>query len=293
MTASHPTPLPHPITGDLFDSPVPPGTGWPGDPATSNTPVCHTAEDIAARADQARSHGDLTELEAAISVCSVCDRLVDWRQSLAVHKRAAFADQPYWSRPVPSFGNPDARRVIVGLAPSAHGSNRTGRNFTGDPAGRWLYRALYKAGACTREESIAAGDGMEITAARVVPPVHCAPPHNKPTTEEKATCRTWFSTELSMIRPVAILALGQIGWTSVFQAGAALGWEGISPRPKFGHNVTATVTTGWGPLTVVGCYHPSQRNTSTKLLTEPKLDAAMRTFLAIAIGGEHEEHDED
>ncbi|HIW95645.1 MAG TPA: uracil-DNA glycosylase, partial [Candidatus Corynebacterium gallistercoris] len=208
--------LPHPITGELFASPVPPGTGWPEDPATPSTPASATPEDIAARATEARTPDELQEF---VSVCAACPRLVQWREELAVTKRAAFADQPYWSRPVPSFGAADSRRVIVGLAPSAHGSNRTGRNFTGDPAGEWLYRALFKAGACTAPRSVAAGDGMELTEARIIPPVHCAPPKNVPSAQEKSTCRLWFTKELELIRPLRILALGQVGWDSVFQAG--------------------------------------------------------------------------
>ena len=299
--------LPHPVTGQKFPTPVPPGSGWPGDPARSDTPVCRSREDIL-RATKLvtgesveRAHGAMPstthaghsndnsgegsptppqQLQAFISVCEACPRLVGWRRQLGEEKRAAYSDQPYWSRPVPSFGNPQARRVIVGLAPSGHGSNRTGRNFTGDPSGRWLYRSLFKAGACTRETSEAAGDGMEVTGARIIPPVHCARPENKPTPTEMETCRQWFVREMQLIQPVAILALGQIGWNSVFQAGAALGWEGIRPRPKFGHNTSVRVMADWGEVAVIGCYHPSQRNTSTKLLTEEKLDAAIATFLA-------------
>lgn len=273
--------LPHPVTGELFASPVPPGMGWPEDPASPSTPVCMTDEDIASRAAVARTPA---ELQKFVSVCGACSRLVEWREELAVKKRATFKDQPYWSRPVPSFGNPGSRRVIVGLAPSAHGSNRTGRNFTGDPAGEWLYRALYKAGACSAPRSVATGDGMELRQARIIPPVHCAPPQNKPTSQEKSTCRLWFSRELELIQPHTILALGQVGWDSVFQAGRLLGWNGVSPQPKFGHLARAQAEAQWGLVDVVGCYHPSQRNTATKLLTEEKLDAAVELFLERSLG---------
>ncbi|WKD62171.1 Uracil DNA glycosylase superfamily protein [Corynebacterium ciconiae DSM 44920] len=273
------TPAPHPITGQCFSSPVPPGTGWPEDPATAATPVAHSANHCAQLAASAET---VQQLQAVVSVCAACPRLVEWRAHVARTKRAAFRDQPYWSRPVPSFGSTTARRVIVGLAPSAHGSNRTGRNFAGDPAGEWLYRALFKAGACNQPESVAAGDGLQLSGARIIPAVHCAPPGNAPHAEEKHTCRAWSVREMELLQPVAILALGRIGWDSVFQIGRRLGWEGVSPRPRFGHNTTATVRAEWGEVRVVGCYHPSQRNTATGLLSEEQLDAAVTTFMAVA-----------
>lgn len=175
------TPLPHPRIATLFESPVAPGSGWPGDPASPDTPVAKSAEDAARIA---ASCSEFEDLDAAISVCRACPRLVTWREDIAVTKRAQWRDEPYWGRPVPSFGDPSARMVIIGLAPAAHGANRTGRMFTGDQSGDWLYRALYDADIASQAQSIDAADGLTLHDCRIIAPVHCAPPDNWPRPDE-------------------------------------------------------------------------------------------------------------
>ena len=267
-------PLPHPITGQPFASPVPPGTGWPGDPATASTPVA-TASDAVARLAATALRA---ELDAAVTVCRACPRLVAWREDVAATKRSSFADQPYWGRPVPSFGDPDAAALVVGLAPAAHGANRTGRMFTGDRSGDWLYAALFRAGFANQPHATHAGDGLVLTGLRIIAPVHCAPPDNKPTTEEKATCAPWLDRDLELAAPhvTAIMALGSIAWDSTLAAARRLGWAVPRPKPRFGHAAEATLALPNGnPVRLVGCYHVSQQNTFTGKLTEPMLDAAI------------------
>ena len=267
-------PLPHPITGQPFASPVPPGTGWPGDPATASTPVANTPDAVARLAATASR----AELDAAVTVCRACPRLVAWREDVAATKRSSFADQPYWGRPVPSFGDPDAAALVVGLAPAAHGANRTGRMFTGDRSGDWLYAALFRAGFAKQPHATHAGDGLVLTGLRIIAPVHCAPPDNKPTTEEKATCAPWLDRDLELAAPhvTAIMALGSIAWDSTLAAARRLGWAVPRPKPRFGHAAEATLALPNGnPVRLVGCYHVSQQNTFTGKLTEPMLDAAI------------------
>lgn len=266
---------PHPITGQPFSSPVSPGTGWPGDPAGPHTRSARTPAGVARAAAGAR---DLAELDARISVCRACPRLVSWREAIATtDRRAAFADQPYWGRPVPGFGDPEPVALIVGLAPAAHGANRTGRNFTGDRSGDWIFGALFRAGFASQEHSTHAGDGMTLTGVRMVAPVRCAPPDNAPTAQEKSTCAPWLERELELVgatgRLRSILALGGIGWAATLRATRAAGWSVPRPQPRFGHGAEAELVRPDGSVVrLVGSYHVSQQNTFTGRLTEQMLD---------------------
>jgi uracil-DNA glycosylase family 4 len=264
--------LPHPITGVPFPSPVPPGTGWPGEPAETRTPVARTEAEVARLADSA---SDLGDVDARASVCEACPRLVSWREEVAVTKRRAFADQPYWGRPAPGLGDPRPQLLIIGLAPAAHGANRTGRVFTGDRSGDWLFAAMHRTGFANQPTSVHAGDGLALTGARVVAAVRCAPPDNKPEPGERRTCAHWLRREITLVTPsvTAVLALGGIAWQATFAALAALGWAVPRPRPAFGHGVEVPVVSAAGrPVVVIGSYHVSQQNTFTGRLTEQMLD---------------------
>ncbi len=257
---------------------VPPGSGWPGDPADDRTPVAADpagVDRLAARAP------DLATLDARVSVCRACPRLVGWREEVAVLRRAAFADQPYWGRPVPGFGPADARIAVLGLAPAAHGGNRTGRVFTGDRSGDWLFAALHRAGLASQPTSVCAGDGLRLTATRVLASVRCAPPQNRPTPAERDTCRPWLVRELALLAGTlrVVVVLGAFGWQSLWSAvePAGLG-PAPRPRPAFRHGGTVRLAR----VTVLGCYHVSQQNTSTGRVTEPMLDAVFGTARNLA-----------
>ena len=198
---------------------------------------------------------------------------MEWREQVAREKRASYAGETYWGRPVPGFGSSEPGVLIVGLAPAAHGANRTGRVFTGDRSGDWLFASLYRVGLANQPTSTRADDGLELRGTRVTAAVRCAPPQNKPTTEERDTCAPFLDEELSLVLPHvrAVVALGGFGWAATFRALAAAGLAVPRPRPRFGHGVEVTL----GGLTVLGCYHPSQQNTFTGRLTEPMLDAVL------------------
>ena len=274
--ADQPNPAAHPVTGGLFRSPVPPGTGWPGDPATPETPVATTPAQVRRLAKGADG---IPELDARVSVCRACPRLVAWREAVATQgRRAAFADQPYWGRPGPSFGDPDAEVLGVGQAPAANGTNRTGRMFTGDRSGDWLYAALHRAGYASQPTSVASGDGLTLRGLRIVATVRCAPPANKPTTEEKATCSGWLDRDLELAEPRlrSMLALGSIAWDAALAAARRRGWVVPARKPRFGHGAEAELTTGEGRMVrLVGSYHVSQQNTFTGKLTEAMLDEVL------------------
>jgi uracil-DNA glycosylase len=269
-------PLPHPITGQPFPSPVPAGTGWPGDPATPQTPVARTVRQVHTLA---RGAASVAELDARVSVCRACPRLVQWREDVAMQgMRASFADQPYWGRPGPGFGDPEPEVLVIGLAPAANGTNRTGRMFTGDRSGDWIYAALHRAGFASQAQSWAAGDGQRLTGARIVAAVRCAPPGNKPTPTERETCGAWLDRDLALATPSlrSILALGSIGWDAALQSARRLGWAVPRPRPKFGHGAEARLVTDAGkPIRLLASYHVSQQNTFTGKLTEQMLDAVL------------------
>ncbi|HEX4901283.1 MAG TPA: uracil-DNA glycosylase [Acidimicrobiales bacterium] len=202
-----------------------------------------------------------------VATCRACPRLVEWRERVATEKRAAFRDEEYWGRPVPGFGDPRARVVLVGLAPAAHGANRTGRMFTGDRSGDFLFAALHRTGYANQPHSTHAGDGLELTDAYITAPVRCAPPQNKPTPEERDTCATFLDRELTLLTAARVFVpLGQFGYQATCR------FLGVAPRPKFGHGVEVPVGDGrW----IVPSYHVSQQNTFTGTLTEPMLDAVL------------------
>ncbi|WP_166133541.1 uracil-DNA glycosylase [Nocardioides ochotonae] len=282
-------PLPHPATGELHPSPVPAGTGWPGDPARPETPVATTAAGVRRLAAGARARGaGLGELDARVSVCRACPRLVRWREDVAVHKRASYADQPYWGRPIPGWGPADARILVVGLAPAAQGGNRTGRIFTGDRSGDWLFASLHRVGLATRATSVHAADGQALVDTRMVAAVRCAPPQNKPTTEERHTCAPWLDTELALLAGTVrvAVALGAIGWAAALTAFGAAGWKVPRPRPRFGHGAEALLRGsgehGRHDVLLLGSYHPSQQNTFTGRLTEAMLDEVLGRAAEVA-----------
>lgn len=266
--------LPHPNTGQPFASPVPPGSGWPGDPATAQTPV---ATDPAAVVTLADAAGTIAELDAAVSVCRACPRLVAWREEVAAVKRRAFADQPYWGRPVPSWGSERPRLLIVGLAPAAHGANRTGRMFTGDRSGDQLYAALHRAGLVNQPTSVDAADGLRANQVRIVAPVRCAPPGNAPTPTERITCSPWLAAEWRLVceRVRVIVALGGFAW----QIALRLPGLSVRPKPRFGHGAVAELPSG---VRLLGCYHPSQQNMFTGKLTPAMLDDIFGTAAKMA-----------
>ena len=211
-----------------------------------------------------------TVLNERIIACEACPRLRAWCQQVGREKRRAFVDEDYWTRPVPNFGDPQARLLIVGLAPAAHGANRTGRMFTGDRSGDWLYRALHKAGFANQPTATHADDGLELYDCAIAATCHCAPPDNKPTPEEIAACRTWLTQTVDLVPARVFLALGQIGWKSVCQQLRERGWLSGRALPKFGHLAEVPLADGrW----LLGSFHPSQQNTFTGKLTEPMFDA--------------------
>jgi uracil-DNA glycosylase len=263
--------LAHPRTGEPFDSPVPAGVGWPGDPAVADTAVATTAARVRSAAKRTKA---LEDLDAVVSVCRACPRLVAWRERVAVEKRRSFAAEPYWGRPVPGFGSAQPAVLILGLAPAAHGANRTGRVFTGDRSGDVLFAALHRAGLATSSLSVDAADGLTLNHTRVVAAVRCAPPDNAPTPEERATCAPWLEAEWRLVGPSVrvIVVLGGFAWRATLDLIRSGGGSVPTPQPKFGHLATARLGTPHGDVTLLGCYHPSQQNTFTGRLTPAMLD---------------------
>ncbi len=216
----------------------------------------------------------LARLERDVVGCRVCPRLVAWREQVAVEKRAAYRDEDYWGKPIPGFGDVAARIVVLGLAPAAHGANRTGRVFTGDRSGDWLFRALHRAGLANQPESVSVDDGLELTDAWVTAAVKCAPPANTPLPQERDACAPFLQREFAALgNAMVVVCLGQFGYQ------AACTHFGVRPRPKFGHGVEVLID---GGPTLICSFHPSQQNTFTKRLTEPMLDAVFSRAVQLA-----------
>lgn len=233
-------------------------------------------------ARQAAAATDLAELDGVVSACRACPRLVAWREEVATTKRAAFADETYWARPVPGFGPADARIAVLGLAPAAHGGNRTGRIFTGDRSGDVLFAALYRAGLTNQPQSYARDDGLELRHTRIFAAVRCAPPANKPTPAERDTCAPWHHREIEMIKPTlrVVVALGAFAWASWWPAMQGVyGVPAPVPRPAFGHGA---VWQADGLPALLGCYHVSQQNTFTGRLTPAMLDEVLARAKVLA-----------
>ncbi|MFE6161536.1 uracil-DNA glycosylase [Streptomyces sp. NPDC056486] len=236
----------------------------------------------------------LSELDARISGCAACPRLVAWREEVGRVKRAAYMDWTYWARPVPGFGPADASMLVIGLAPAAHGGNRTGRMFTGDRSGDVLYKAMYELGLASSPLAVSMDDGLTLRGVRVTSPVHCAPPENKPTPGERDMCRPWLVRELELLGPRlrSAVILGAFGWQAALPAFTAAGWSVPKPRPRFAHGTRVTLERaedsghsghsgpgpglGLGPVTLYGCFHVSQRNTFTGRLTPDMLKDVLR-----------------
>jgi uracil-DNA glycosylase family 4 len=214
--------------------------------------------------------GQLRDLAAEIHNCRLCPRLVEWREERAADPPRRYQGEDYWARPLDGFGDQTARVAIVGLAPAAHGANRTGRMFTGDRSGDWLYAALHRAGFANQPASAHRGDGLELRDAYVTAVVRCAPPANRPSPAERDQCLPYLERELQLLENCStIVALGGFAWDGALRALRVLGEEIPRPRPRFGHSAEADV----GNWKLLGCYHPSQQNTFTGRLTEPMLDA--------------------
>jgi uracil-DNA glycosylase family 4 len=223
----------------------------------------------------------LARLEADVVTCRACPRLVEWRETVAADKRASYRDDVYWGRPIPGFGDPDAQIVVLGLAPAAHGANRTGRVFTGDRSGDWLFRAMHKAGLANQPESVSMDDGLQLQNAWVTAAVKCAPPDNKPLPTERDMCAPYLEREFAALTNArVVVCLGSFGYE------AAARHFGVRPRPKFGHGieVEATIGDAGRPMTLLCSFHPSQQNTFTKRLTEPMFDSIFSRAVQILRG---------
>nr|WP_321575372.1 uracil-DNA glycosylase [Oerskovia douganii] len=218
----------------------------------------------------------MAALDQVLVACRACPRLVAWREEVATVKRASFRDDTYWARPVPGFGDERAGVLVVGLAPAAHGANRTGRMFTGDRSGDFLFASMFRTGFANQPTSVSADDGLVLTGIRVTAPVRCAPPANKPTPTERRTCAPYLGRELELVGPRVAVVLGAFGWQALLATLDDQGWVVPRPRPTFGHGVEVRVLHPDGRrLTLLGCFHVSQQNTFTGRLTPEMLDAVL------------------
>ena len=223
----------------------------------------------------------LTRLSAEVESCRLCPRLVAWREGVAAEPPRRYRGERYWARPLPGFGDPAARLLVVGLAPAAHGGNRTGRIFTGDRSGDWLFAALYRAEYASQPTSTHRGDGLRLSGAYIAAVVRCAPPANRPAPAERDNCLPYLVRELRLLKEVrVIVALGSYAWDGVLGALRQLGVEVPRPKPRFGHGAEAQS----GPYRLIGCFHPSQQNTFTGKLTEPMMDAVFARARALGLG---------
>ncbi len=252
---------------------VPPG-GWLWDPAGPDTPVAGSAAEVA---DLAYGAATLDQLVARQSVCRACPRLVAWREEVAVIRRRSFRDELYWGRPIPGWGSERPRLLIVGLAPAAHGGNRTGRIFTGDRSGDFLFASLYRCGWAEKPTSVAMGDGQRLVNARMVAAVRCAPPANKPEPAERDACAPWLAAELRLVAADlrVIVCLGGFAWQAIWPVLGQCGFALPPRRPAFGHGAEVRLKNPQLPdeVLLIGCYHPSQQNTFTGRVTPAMLDA--------------------
>jgi len=234
------------------------------------------------RQDRPVPSAALRRLTEEIVDCRACPRLVAWRERVAVEKRAAFRAEEYWGRPVPGFGDPEARVLVLGLAPAAHGGNRTGRVFTGDRSGDWLFASMHRCGYANQPQSVSLDDGLRLRDAYVAAAVRCAPPDNKPTREERDRCLPYFARELALLdRVTVVVTLGAFAYEALWSVLRADGVALPRPRPRFGHGVEVPTDRA----TIVGCFHPSQQNTFTGRLTEPMLDAVFMRARELTGGG--------
>jgi uracil-DNA glycosylase len=234
------------------------------------------AADVVARAGAAT---DLEALAEPISSCRACPRLVAWREQAAIEKVARFRDEPYWGRPLPGFGDPAATILLVGLAPAAHGGNRTGRVFTGDASGDFLWAALHATGFADRPSSRRADDGLTLTGVRIAAVVRCAPPANRPTPDERDRCLPYLAREIALLPHLRVIVpLGSFGWNGTLRALTSLGVDVPRPRPRFGHGAEARL----GRYSLVASFHPSQQNTFTRRLTPAMLEDVLRRAAALA-----------
>ncbi len=264
------------------------GEAVPGGPVLETAPP-YAAPDEAAVRVTAAAAASIPDLDRLITGCRACPRLVAWREEAAAVKRFAYRNETYWGLPVPGFGPADAGVLIVGLAPAAHGGNRTGRMFTGDRSGDVLFAALHRTGYASQAISERIGDGLTLTGLRITAPVHCAPPANKPTTQELRTCAGYLDRELELLAPTVRVAitLGAIGWAALLRVLGDAGWTIPRPRPVFRHAAELVLPHPDGRrLTVLGCYHVSQQNTFTGRLTPAMLDEVLVRSRELAMNTE-------